>query len=126
MEKWQKRFVSDARYALDHFTIIRYNDGAEAQFIEAEADTGSKYVMYSTPSLYPNNGDFLVVIRQPWTAVYEQGPGLYTTPGYFVEKFRSARGINIDQYHGGDVYALLQCLSVLIGSTFPQPEELFL
>lgn len=122
MDKWQKQFVSDARSALDNFHIAYITDKA----IDASANNTSRYLVYTCETTPREGaGEKLVVIRHPWKAMYEVSPGQYFTPWHFIEKFGSARGLDIDQYHGGEIYALLECMRLLLGIRFPKPEDIF-
>jgi len=90
--------------------------------IEAHAGTGSRYVVSVVPAVAARDGgSWLVVVRQPWVAAYEFNDSQYLTLDYMLEKLGKP-GRLLTEYHGGDVYALLKCLELLIDASFPAPE----
>lgn len=120
-------FVHDGEDALSNFEVvrIRHDHDTLPGMIEAQADTGSRYVVYTTPMGYPESVDMVVTVRWPWQAVCEITPQSYVTPEYLTERLGAEhRGpVMIGHYHGGDVFALLECLRRLIGITYPSPQE---
>ena len=118
-------FWSDAVEALHKFKVLDLTQVGVYQRIEAEADTGNKYVMYAVPAdLRYGSDDVVLTVWQPWKAVWDVTPGRYLTPEYFVKRWGSAdRGKKLEFHHGGDVFALLKCAEVLIDLQFPYPGE---
>ncbi len=82
--------------------------------------------MYAQPAAGINNpvGYWLITLRQPHVAAYEFQQDSLIHPRYLMEKLGN-RGGDLLDYNGGDVYAILKCVHVLIGVTYPAPDELF-
>lgn len=120
---WKDDFLTDGADALRNFEIVGliHDEGSLYGMIEAQADTGSRYMVYTMPARPVVGSDALVVVRWPWQAVYEITPGSYVTPDYFVQRLGAPHRGSIEHHHGGDVYALLECLRRLIGITYPVP-----
>ena len=118
MEQW---WVEAAREALEKFEPQMIDGSTFSwQRMVAFADTGSRYEVATMPYA---EGQQLVAIVQPWQRVYPKFPKQMLHPEYFAEKWGKP-GCRLDQMHGGDVYALMKCMSVLIDVPIPDPEEL--
>lgn len=106
-----KQWVEDAKRALDNFTVVSLDNEGVRRRIEAHADTGSRYVVYAvTADRSSDGGEWLIVVRRPWAAMYEIQDTGYMTPDYFLEHW--AGGMT---GHGGDTYAILECIRQLLG-----------
>ncbi len=120
VEQW---WVDAARRALDRFRVLDFVDD-DWKRITAEADTGSIYQAYAVPSrIEIDGGSWLVVVRHPWERMYEKSPGMFTTAEYFASKWGKPGVTSLDRIHGGDLYACMKTVSMLVPFTFPQPEE---
>ena len=110
-------WIRTAKDALANHEIIRRDDHR----IEATARTGSRYVVYAVPA---SDAEMLVVVRHPWIGAYEMTIGAYCTPSYFIYKWGPLNVRDPYTLHGGDVYALLHTVSLIVPRvTYPSPEE---
>lgn len=96
-----------AQDALNKFNIIESSDGG----VVAEAGTGSRYEIYKVQSV--QDGETIIVVRFPRSAVFGITPGMYVTPSYLAGK--------TELRHPGDIYAVLKCLEALVDISFPEP-----
>ena len=118
-------FAQQGREALDAFRTVPDSNVAGG-YIHAEADTGSRYEVYAMDAQGADAG----VGAKMVFVVYPRGlSGSYAVRGgkmhpvYFLEKF-SSRGQSLRENHGGDVYAVLECIAQLTGGDYVQPEGL--
>lgn len=117
MERW---WIDAAREALDKFEVVRQEGSWHSwQWMEAQADTGSRYEMATIP--HPDGT--LVAVVSPWERVYVKGHGEVLHPVYFAEKWGKPN-CRLSEMHGGDAYALMKMMSLLCGVMLVLPEEL--
>jgi hypothetical protein len=107
------RDVTDAR---DSFRIVAHlGQGEEVQYIEAEADTGTRYAL--AVALLPDGAQrfagapFLVSVTSPWQINYPLQALGDLHIGYVAEKF-VPRGV---MGNGGDVAALTLAIAHALG-----------
>lgn len=125
-DRWLENFRRDAEEALEKFKVISVTHFPEGGgSVHAEADTGSKYVMYAIPAVPSEGNDLVLVVASPWTAVWTCHEQPYLHPSYFVEHWGAEhRGHDLMKHHGGDVYALMRCATELVDATWPSPASL--
>ena len=93
-------------------------EGRCVQFVEAEADTGSKYIVVATPLEVAGRaqlgGPVLVSVCSPWHDSYAlQEHGLLTS-SYVAEHFTAGRW-RTGHLNGGDLAALTMTIDHALG-----------
>lgn len=118
-------FAEQGREALDAFRSMP-DSNVSGGYIHAEADTGSRYEVYAMDAQGADaeGGAKMVFV------VYPRGlSGSFAVRGgkmhpvYFLEKF-SSRGESLRENHGGDVYAVMECIAQLTGGGYVYPENI--
>ncbi|QGJ96485.1 hypothetical protein SEA_BEATUSCOMEDENTI_46 [Arthrobacter phage BeatusComedenti] len=113
-----EQFQQDFKKAEEVWGVYSGDSTTESVWVEAEAQTGSKYVVMisKVPELMSRSvgATHLVSIIQPWQVCYPIG-GLYElTPDYVMEKFRNPSR-DPRNVHGGDLAALTKTINYAIG-----------
>ena len=108
--RWRVTFEETGRVLLPP----RNPEDAMVRYVEAEAGTGSRYVVVTTP-LGPGgrqreSGPVMVTLVQPWQAAYPLFPGGYLDLSYVAEKFKGDWPRS-----GGDMAAVALTLAHAMG-----------
>lgn len=109
------RFWLDWNEALGKFRMMEFVDGPGVQYVEAEADTGSRYVVLS--SLVPSvrSGSMLhVTVAQPWQTTWPmQSRSLHHWT--YVDEHLCSPHRGRGNSHGGDLAAVTVCTHLVTG-----------
>lgn len=112
-------WVKAATEARDQFRVPRDVEENGVRFVEAEAGTGSRYTVVSTPlpqvaAMCLGGGSHLITVVYPWSVSYmlQRGGDLHWD--YLMEKFVSpAREVR--KTYAGDLMALAMTIAEVTG-----------
>jgi hypothetical protein len=110
------RFWQDWQEAVDRFVVVEDVDGVTRHYVEAEADTASRYVVLGTRIAtrgYGENAVFVTVV-QPYQTAWVMQHGLHHSWNYVEEHLRSPRR-KVGESHGGDLAAVTICAHLVTG-----------
>lgn len=112
--------------AVDNFIIKQYVNSDVTTYIHAEADTGSKYEVFSTliKSLWRNQSDLtcFVTVANPWERVWTSPFNSWAYPDYVREHWGHSRAlVRTDrEVHGGDLAAMTMCVNMALGHSLDE------
>lgn len=110
-EEWLK--------AVEKFKVVQYWIGNGIDYIHAEADTGSKYEVFST-HIWSDwrtkaNPTCFVTVANPWKTVWTTTWESWAYPDYVMEHWRSPYRTSLEHMHGGDMAAITICINAVLG-----------
>jgi hypothetical protein len=117
MTQQAEQFRADYEKALNAWYVYSGDSTTECVWVEAEARTGSKYVVQisKVPGIPSDNGNgtHLVSVVQPWQTCWPITGLEQLHESYVLERFRNpARGMA--DVHGGDLAAITQTINYAI------------
>jgi hypothetical protein len=104
--------------AVNNFKIVQYWVGNGIDYIHAEADTGSKYEVFSTHIWSDwrtrENPTCFITVANPWERVWTTPWESWAYPDYVLEHWGSTRRSR-SETHGGDAAAITICVNAVLG-----------
>lgn len=104
--------------AVNDFTIVQFWADDYANYVHAEAKTGSKYEVLSTfaQADWRNKKALtcFVAVANPWERVWTTPWQSWAYPDYVREHWGSPHR-SYEQMHGGDLAAVTMCVNLVLG-----------